>query len=138
MDGGDAPNNIINRGNEWRDLWAHHVLEQNGVKAETHGAADIDLTINGEWWEVKSPETSVEGVKPGNELDFIEKNLRRAAKQFRLRGMDGDARVVFNPLYRHVAPDDVMVEELQRRMNQHDVKEVLFITEDGGLKRLTT
>lgn len=133
-----SPENIVNRGNEWRDLWAHHVLEQNGIRAQTHGGQDIDLTINGEWWEVKSPKASAGGVKPGNELDFIEKNLRKASKQFRARGMNGDARVVFNPLYRHAAPDEVMIDEIKGRMKQHRVKEVLFITEDGGLKRIET
>lgn len=94
------------------------------------------LAINGEWWEVKSLDASNEGVKPGNELDFIENNLRKAAKQFRDRGMNGDARVVFNPLYRHAACEEVMTEEIDRRMRQRRVKEALFITENGGLKRL--
>ena len=111
------------------------MLEQNGVKAETHGAADIDLTINGEWWEVKSPETSVEGVKPGNELDFIEKNLRRASHQFRNKGL-GSARVVLNLRYRHAASDDVLIRETKRHMAMHDVAEVLFIKSDGSLEHL--
>lgn len=53
-----SPKHNTIKGNEWRDLWAHHVLEQNGIKAQTHGAADVDLTINGEWREVKSPRQS--------------------------------------------------------------------------------
>ena len=127
--------NIIDRGNEWRDLWAHHVLEQNGIRAETHGTADLDLTIDGVWWEVESSETSVVGVKPGNELDFIKKNLRRASHQFRDRGL-GSARVVLNLRYRHAASDDVLIRETKRRMAMHDVAEVLFIKSDGSLERL--
>ena len=127
--------NIIDRGNEWRDLWAHHVLEQNGIRAETHGSADLDLIIEGVWWEVKSSETSVVGVKPGNELDFIKKNLRRASHQFRDRGL-GSARVVLNLRYRHAASDDVLIRETKRRMVMHDVAEVLFIKSDGSLERL--
>lgn len=130
-----SPGNIIDRGNEWRDLWAHHVLEQNGIRAETHGSADLDLTIDGVWWEVKSPETSAGGVRPGNELDFIEKNLRRASHQFRDRGL-GSARVVLNLRYRHAASDDVLIGETKRRMAMHDVAEVLFIKSDGSLERL--
>ena len=85
---------------------------------------------------VKSPDAGNEGVKPGNELDYIENNLRKAAKQFCDRGMNGEARIVFNPPYRHAACDEVMAEEMERRMRQHRVKEALFITENGGLKRL--
>ena len=84
---------------------------------------------------MKSPETSVEGVKPGNELDFIERNLRRTSHQFRDRGL-GSARVVPNLRYRHAASDDVLIRETKRRMAMHDVAEVLFIKSDGSLERL--
>ena len=123
-----SPSNIINRGNEWRDLWAHHVLEQNGVKAETHGAADIDLTINGEWWEVKSPEGS------GGSLRFVESNVRSAAKQFAKRGISSP-KLVFSVRYRD-CDDQEVKRELVRRMREHRIADCLFIGSDGSLERL--
>lgn len=131
-----SPGNIVDRGNEWRDLWAHHVLGMNGIAAQTHGKDDIDLTINGEWWEVKSPDEPGEPPRPGRELSFVEKNLRAAAHQFEKRGL-GSARVVFNPRYRSVATDEDMVAEIRRRMRTHDVSEVLYINSDGTLTRIT-
>ena len=53
-------------------------MEQNGIKAQTHGAADVDLTIEGEWWEVKSPKPIGDSASDGGNLLFIERNLRRA------------------------------------------------------------
>lgn len=71
---------------EGHDLWTHHVLEQNGIKTQTHGAADIDLSINVEWWEGKSPKPIGDSARDGGSLSFIEKNLRKASHQFRDRG----------------------------------------------------
>lgn len=42
-----SPEGIVNRGNEWRDLWVHHALERPGIKPVVHGKQDIDMTING-------------------------------------------------------------------------------------------
>ena len=130
-----SPGNIVDRGNEWRDLWAHHVLEENGIAATTHAAKDVDLTIGGEWWEVKSPEMPTAPPKEGRELAFIERELRKASKQFKKRGIDS-AKVVFNARYRQVASDDEMVSELKKRMAMHHIDEVLYITSDGGVIRL--
>ena len=130
-----SPKHNTNKGNEWRALWAHHVLEQNGIKAQTHGAADVDLTINGEWWEVKSPKPIGNSASGGGSLSFIERNLRRASRQFRDRGL-GSARVVLDLRYRYAASDDVLIRESKRRMAMHDVVEVLFIKSDGSLGRL--
>ena len=83
MRGDYSPGNIADKGNEWRDLWAHHVLEQHGISPAAHGSQDIDLTINGEWWEVKSPEEPDGG---SHDLGFIERLIRKAKKQFGKRG----------------------------------------------------
>lgn len=131
-----SPENIVNRGNEWRDLWAHHVLEQNGIKPIAHGKKDIDLTINGEWWEVKSPDEPKSPPDPENELSFVESNLRKASHQFKKRGL-GPVRVVFNPKYRAASPESEMIAEVRRRMKQHHVIEVLFIKSDGSIVHLT-
>ena len=130
-----SPENIVDRGNEWRDLWAHHVLEENGITATTHAAKDIDLTIGGEWWEVKSPEMPSTKPKEGRELAFIESELRKASKQFKKRGIDS-AKVVFSARYRQVASDAEMVSELKTRMTMHHIDEVLYITSAGGVIRL--
>ena len=126
---------IVNRGNEWRDLWAHHALEQNGIKAVAHGARDLDLTINGEWWEVKSPEAPAESPKAGRELAFVERELRKASRQFEKRGIS-PARVVFNARYRQVADDDAITSELRKRMPMHHIAEVLYVAGDGRVVRL--
>lgn len=127
-----SPSNIVNQGNEWRDLWAHHVLEQNGFLAQTHGKNDIDLTINGEWWEVKSPKP----VQDGHNLRFIEKALRVAKRQFDERGIPGSCRVVFNSFYREPVDEDVMALELSIRAAQHGVVEVLYVSRAGNLRRI--
>lgn len=128
-----SPENIINRGNEWRDLWAHHVLEENGIMVQTHGSHDIDLTINGEWWEVKSPDYV--SVETGN-LRFIEKNLRKASRQFEERGMSGQCRVVFNTRYREPKDEDMIIGELLRQGRLHGVKEIIYVPKSGIIRRI--
>ena len=123
-----SPGNIVDRGNEWRDLWAHHVLEQNGIRAETHGSADLDLTIDGVWWEVKSPEGG------GDSIRFVESNVRAAARQFAKRGI-GSPRLVFNARYRDCDEEKVK-KELVRRMGEHGITDCIFIGRDGTLERL--
>ena len=132
-----SPENITDRGNEWRDLWVHHVLEKSGMAPQVHGKDDIDLTINGEWWEVKSPDEAKSHPGSGSDLRYIEKNLRQASHQFEKRGL-GPAHVVFNPRYRHDASDEKLIAEVRKRMTQHRVAEVLFIKEDGSILRLSS
>ena len=120
---------------EGHDLWTHHVLEQNGIKAQTHGAADVDLTINGEWREVKSPSQSATqpvtaGVSHSSRGTFAGPLTNSGI------GGHGGARVVLNLRYRHAASDDVQIRETKRRMAMHDVAEVLFIKSDGSLEHL--
>ncbi len=119
---------------EWRDLWAHHVLEQNGIKAQTHGAADVDLTINGEWREVKSPsQLATQPVTAG--VSHLSRGTFAGPLANSGMGL-GSARIVLNLRYRHAASDDVLIRETKRRMAMHDVVEVLFIKSDGSLERL--
>lgn len=135
-DGDYSPENIVDRGNEWRDLYAHHVLSENGFLVKTFDGKHIDITIDGTWWDVKSPESR--GAKPrqGRELSFIENDVRKAIRQFDKRGMHDQTRIVYNPKYRHDASDAEMISELRRQMKGHGVKEALFITENGGIVRL--
>lgn len=133
VEGDWSPENVVDRGNEWRDLWAHHVLSENGFSVTPHGVGKIDLTIGDTLWEVKSPQSTGVVPRPGRELSFIENDVRKAVRQFRARGLDGQARIVYNPRYRHDAPDDEMIAELRRQVGGHGVREALFITEDGGV-----
>lgn len=127
--------NIVDRGNEWADLWAHHVLSENGFSIEAHGHEDIDLKINGQWWEVKSPSLKESRTDDGKSLGFVESDLRKAIKQFKKRGIS-DTRVVFNSKYR-AAPDDAIRDELLDRMQKHGVNDVLFVRKDGLVERLS-
>lgn len=131
-----SPENIVDRGNEWRDLYAHHALSSNGFVVKTFDSKHIDVKINGVWWDVKSPEQGKEKPKPGRELSFIENDVRKAVRQFSKRGMHGQARIVYNPKYRHDASDEEMVAELSRQIKGHGAKEALFITENGGILRI--
>lgn len=123
-----SADNIVDRGNEWRDLWAHHALESNGFSVATHGSGDIDLTVNGQLWEVKSPQGG------GTSQRFVESSVRAAREQFASRDVSA-ARIVFNPRYRDW-DRDAMKSELRRQMKQHGATEALFVNDDGTLERL--
>ena len=123
-----SEDNIIDRGNEWRDLWAHYVLEKNGISAQAQGPTMLDLTINGEWWEVKSP------YGDGSSPRFVESSVKKASKQFEKRGIK-TKRIVFNPRYR-VCDEEAVKKELKRQMKCHGVSEAMFINNDGSITRL--
>lgn len=131
-----SPENIVDRGNEWRDLWAHHVLAENGFAVKAFDGKNIDIKINDQWWDVKSPESRGETPKPGRELSFIENDVRKAVRQFDKRGLHDETRIVYNPRYRHDASDEKMISELKRQMEGHGVVEALYITENGGVVRI--
>lgn len=120
--------NIVDRGNEWRDLWVHYVLGKNGISAQAQGPAKLDLIINGEWWEVKSP------YGDGSSPRFVESSVKKASKQFEKRGIK-PKRIVFNPRYRG-CDEEAVKKELKRQMKCHGVSEAMFINDDGSITRL--
>lgn len=126
---------IANKGNEWRDLRAHYVLEQNGIVAQAQGRESIDLIISGQYWEVKSPEQPKTPPKAGRELSFIESNIRSAVKQFEKRKLAAQTRVVLNPYYRK-CDEEKAITETKRQMEMHGVKEILYLKSDGSVVRL--
>lgn len=128
-----SPENIVERGTEWRDLVAHDALARAGIKAKAMGGKDIDLLIKGLPWETKSPEEPLEKPKPGRELSFIEGDLRKASRQFRKRDIS-QVSVVFNPTYRRAASDEEMIAEVEKRMRQHHVDQVIYICEGGDIR----
>ncbi|GEM_PF-1648240 len=120
------PENIADRGNEWRDLFAHDALRNAGFSIKVFGSDDIDLQIGGSWWEVKSP--------TGESPRTIENNLRKARKQFDARGIQGTS-VVFNDYYLDDAleEDGFIEREMPARMAQHGIRQVLLVKKDGSV-----
>lgn len=155
-----SPENIVDRGNEWRDLWAHHVLESHGYKVSVRppealdalgkvmdGVTCPDLLIGDEIWEVKSPPPRTVAVKPGNELKFINAQMRSADKNFR-NPYDAElkapmsskppTRVVLNLRYvgGHIdISSDAFASKLMAEMKQFDVQDVMVIDADGTIAR---
>lgn len=134
-EGDYSPDSIVDRKNEWRDLFVHHVLSESGFAIATRGGSDLDLLINGEPWEVKSPKEPEVPPKEGRELAYVESNVRSAVKQFKKRGIENPS-IVFNNRYRNSMPDDAAEDELKKRMKQHGVTRAIFIRRDGTLKYL--
>ena len=141
--------NFEDHDGEWRDVFAHDALASAGIKVKPlpatapDGFSNIDLSLNGELWEVKSPYD--ERGKPHAEMRFVEKNLRRAKKQFanqwdeRTGGRldyDGPTRIVFNSFYVDV-DDDAIEAELARQMRAHHVDEVIFVKKNGEVRFMT-
>lgn len=128
--------NIVSKGNEWRDLWVHHVLEQNGLRAIAQDSGKLDLMIGNQWWEVKSPMTPGDASNDVNELGFVESNIKKAARQFKKRGIE-NARIIFNSRYRTDYSDDVILREIRAQMEKRSISEVIYINQSGDLIRLT-
>ncbi len=150
VSGDYSPENIVDRGREWRDLYVHDLLAENGFDVAARAAdapdgfSNIDLLIGGRLWEVKSPEEPDRPPRPGRELSFVESSLRSAKKQFHNQydqktgsamAFNGPVSVVFNNLYRDAADKDVM-EKIEREMARHEIDEVLFVGKDGKITRL--
>ncbi len=125
--------NFKKRGNEWRDLFVHDTLAKNGYKVQPQGGADIDLRINGQPWEVKSP-IPTRDPNSGS-LRWVENNVKAANTQFKKRGINGETSLILSGYY--YATDDAVIEkELVKRARQHKVKRVMFIDKTGNIKRL--
>lgn len=145
------PENIVDRGREWRDLFVHDALDNAGCSVTPRpanapdGFSNIDSFINGKLFEIKSPEEPDEPPKPGRELAFVESNLRSAKKQFHNQfdeesgeklDYDGPVSVAFSSRYRTIDDDDIE-KEIKKRMKQHGIDEVLFVRKDGSIKEIT-
>ena len=119
------------RGGDY-DLAAHKVLRLAGhevvVREENapKGFSNIDLMLDGRLCELKSPTSDASGI---NGLRFIERNIRKAMRQFE-NVQGGPVRpsiVVLNcadvPVSRHDALKRVHLE-----MSRHDIDRVILIT----------
>lgn len=125
--------NFKKRHNEWRDLFVHDTLAQNGYKVQPQGGSDIDLRINGQLWEVKSP-MPMRDSNPDS-LRWIENNVKAANAQFRKRGINGETSLILSGYY-YAINDAIIEKELVKRARQHKVKRVIFIDKTGNIKRL--
>ena len=152
--------NIIEKGNEWRDLFAIDTLQRGGFRistrpskalgsdgAEVDGVTCPDINIGDEIWEIKSPPPQRKPVKDGNELDYIGQQMRRAKHNFSNVYdpdlMDGvgehsPKKVVLN-LYYHPSPVPLSSERFRNKlvgeMRRYGIDEVLVIDGDGSMMR---
>ena len=122
-----------------RDLSAHVALHRSGYRFEVaaedapEGFSNIDLVMGGEPWEVKSPDADGRSRDP---LRFVEKNLRKAKRQFLgSETPDAPVRVVLNGIY--AAPADGEVRErIVSEMRRHGIESVIHIRKDGSTERI--
>ena len=122
-----------------RDLSAHVSLHRAGIRFEVRaedapkGFKNIDLSIDDQLWEVKSPNADGGSKDP---LRFVEKNIRKAKKQFKgSLTPDAPVRVVFNNVYT-AAPDEDVVRRIRVEVDRHGIAEVIFVHKDGSVERL--
>ena len=122
--------NIVDRGNEWRDLFVHDALANSGFAIKTMDGAHIDLVIDGNPWEVKSPYNPEGGTRR-----TVEQNLRKALKQFEKAGIKDKTSVIFSSRYLGVEDSKTArwIEELKLK---HGIASVLFIDKSGAVSRI--
>lgn len=142
--------------NEWRDLFAHDVLQNSGfrVKArpeapkddEHDGITSPDIEIDGVMWEIKSVRDPEKEFLPGNELNFIESQFKNARnKNFKnpydyehdvgMKDMRDETRVILNTRYRVIdATRDEIASEIRRYVGPGKyAREAIWIDADGNV-----
>ena len=119
------------------DLAAHEALRAAGhevvVRKEDapEGFSNIDLLLDGKLCELKSPTSDASGI---NGLRFIERNIRKAARQFeKVEG--GPVRpsiVVLNCEEVPVTREDAL-KRVRLEMSRHDIDRVILLTRGGAI-----
>lgn len=119
------------------DLAAHEALRAAGhevaVRKEDapEGFSNIDLLLDGRLCELKSPTSDASGV---NGLRFIERNIRKAVRQFeKVEG--GPVRpsiVVLNCEEVPVTREDAL-KRVRLEMSRHDIDRVILLTRGGAI-----
>ena len=119
------------------DLAAHEALRAAGhevvVRKEdaSEGFSNIDLLLDGRLCELKSPTSDASGV---NGLRFIERNIRKAVRQFeKVEG--GPVRpsiVVLNCEEVPVTREDAL-KRVRLEMSRHDIDRVILLTRGGAI-----
>lgn len=122
---------VHERGGDY-DLAAHEVLRLAGhevvVREENapKGFSNIDLMLDGRLCELKSPTSDASGI---NGLRFIERNIRKAMRQFE-NVQGGPVRpsiVVLNCADVPVSRCDAL-KRVHLEMSRHDIDRVILIT----------
>lgn len=118
------------------DLFAHVALHRAGYKfvvaAEDspENFSNIDLLIDGEWFEIKSPDADGSGK---DSTRFVEKNLRKAKRQFeRMSVKQEKVNVVFNGKYTEVDDNDIYL-RIDHEMSRHGIDKVIQVRKDGSV-----
>lgn len=115
-----------------RDLTAHAALLEHDHKLvilredAPEGYSNIDLLVDGELYEVKSP--------TGSGKRIVEQNLRKAKRQFANKYGDpeDEIRVVFNGT--NVDMEDSLISaEIDRQMKSHNIGKVIQVNKDGSI-----
>lgn len=125
--------------NERRDLFAHAALASKGYRVdvveEVEGEKNIDILIDGVYWEIKSPDA--DGKTSKDPLKFVQNNIESAYDQFKEHPVadKSETRVVFNCRYTPV-DEELIAKRIEREMvKRPDIKEVLMVTKDGDVVR---
>ena len=127
---------LLERGGAY-DLAAHAALRAAGhevvVREENapEGFSNIDLVLDGRLCELKSPTTEASGT---NGLRFIERNIRKAIKQF--QNVEGGpvkpSIVVINCMEVPVARDDAL-KRVHLEVSRHDIDRVILLSLGGAV-----
>lgn len=102
------------------------------VLDEIEGQRNIDLLIDGKYWEVKSPIADGTSKDP---LKFVQNNLEKALKQFDEHPIANrqETRVVFNCKYTSV-DEAAIAERIEIEMDKRpDFLEVAMIKRNGDV-----
>ena len=119
------------------DLAAHEALRAAGhevvVRKEDapEGFSNIDLLLDGKLCELKSPTSDASGV---NGLRFIERNIRKAARQFE-KAEGGPVRpsiVALNCEEVPVTREDAL-KRVRLEMSRHYIDRVILLTRGGAI-----
>ena len=127
---------LLERGGAY-DLAVHAALRAAGhevvVREEDapEGFSNIDLVLDGRLCELKSPATEASGT---NGLRFIERNIRKAIKQFQKveGGLVKPSIVVINCMEVPVARDDAL-KRVHLEMSCHDIDRVILLSLGGAV-----
>lgn len=115
-----------------RDLFAHAALARAGKRFRAlaedapKGYSNIDLLMDGQKWELKSP--------PGDNPRAVESNLRKAKKQFGKNYPEpiDEVRVLFNSGF-YGQNDSWVSGEISLQCSAHGITDVLMVGKDGSV-----
>ena len=109
----------------------HTMFEEMPELDAPEGFSNIDLLLDGRLCELKSPTSDASGV---NGLRFIERNIRKAVRQFE-KAEGGPVRpsiVVLNCEEVPVTREDAL-KRVRLEMSRHDIDHVILLTRGGAI-----